>query len=339
VRRKLLVLAAVATGALALAAVACADNFDGFAPGDPHSPNATGIQDSYWYIFGFAAFIFVLVEGALVVFAIRYRRRRRDRLADGPQIRGNERLEFMWTGAPVLILVAIGAFIFYKLPDVKGVPPANAGTSHLAVRVEGHRFYWQYEYPNGVIAVDRMRVPVDTVVRLAIVAPADDVIHSWWIPDLGGKTDAIPGHPNHSWFKATKPGVYTGQCAELCGIQHAAMTATVEAMPQADFERWLSQEQQAQQAGTSDLGQETWVGVCAKCHGAQGQGDIGPRLKGNSLMNDKRGLETVVREGRQTGTTVMPPVGETWSRGQYDALYQYVHRTLGSGGGAGGGQG
>jgi cytochrome c oxidase subunit 2 len=233
----------------------------------------------------------------------------------------------------VLILVAIGAFVFVKLPGLKGVPQASAGTKQMTVHVEGHRFYWEYKYDNGVVAVDRLRAPVNTVVRLEISAPVDDVIHSWWIPDLGGKTDAIPGHPNHSWFKVTKVGVYTGQCAELCGIQHAAMTASVQAMPRREFEQWLDQERQAQEAGSSDLGKQTFEGVCAKCHGGNAQGDIGPKLQGNPLLNDRRGLEQVVREGRGA----MPPVGETWDDRQMSALYDYVHRRFGAGGNANGG--
>jgi cytochrome c oxidase subunit 2 len=284
-------------------------------------------------VFGFAAFIFVLVEGALVVFAVRYRRRKRARTVEGPQVTGHERLEFLWTAIPVLILVAIGAFVFYKLPGLKGVPQANAGDQRLTVRVEGHRFYWEYKYPNGVVAIDRLRAPVNTVVQLEITAPVDDVIHSWWIPDLGGKTDAIPGHPNHNWFKADRVGVYTGQCAELCGIQHAAMKATVQVMPRDEFASWLDQQATAQQAGTSDLGKQTFQGVCAKCHGMNAQGDIGPRLTGNPLLNDRKGLEDVVRHGRNQ----MPPVGQTWDDRQMNALYEYVHRTYG--GGAGGSSG
>jgi cytochrome c oxidase subunit 2 len=326
-RRKLLAVLVVAAAALAAASVAYADNFDGFAPGDPHSPPASEIQTLYWYIFAFAGAVFLLVQGALILFTIRYRRRRRAETDEGPQIHGSHRLEWAWTTAPVLILLAILGFIFVKLPSLKGVPPANAGTSHLEVHVEGHRFYWEYKYPNGVVTVERMVVPVGTVVRLSVTAPVDDVIHSWWIPDLNGKTDAIPGHPNHSWFKATKPGVYVGQCAELCGIQHTAMTAEVQAMPPAEFQRWYGTELQAQRSGKSDLGKMTFQGVCAKCHGGNAQGDIGPKLAGNPLLNDRKGLESIVRNGRAT----MPDVGHDWSDRQMTALYDYVHSKYGSG--------
>ena len=152
--------------------------------------------------------------------------------------------------------------------------------------MKGYRYYWNYTYPNGVIAVDTLRAPVGQTVRLEVTAPDFDVIHSWWIPALGGKFDAIPGVVNETWFNAEAPGIYRGQCAEFCGIQHAAMKAEVEALPRDEFEDWLEDEGRAQEAGTSDLGEETFAGACAKCHGLGGEGDIGPRLQGNSLVED-----------------------------------------------------
>ena len=117
------------------------------------------------------------------------------------------------------------------------------------MNVEGKQFYWQITYPNGVIAIDTMRAPVNRPVRVEVTAPENDVIHSWWIPALGGRFDAIPGHPNHTWYEVEKPGTYKGQCAEFCGIQHAAMTATVQAVPARKFDSWLSAQARAQEAG------------------------------------------------------------------------------------------
>ncbi len=159
---------------------------------------------------------------------------------------GNTNIELAWTVAPVLILVAIGSFVFWKLPVIQDIPSANASGGRVDVLVKGYRFYWNYEYPNGVIAVDRLRAPVDQNVRLAITAPEFDVIHSWWVPSLGGKFDAIPGETNYTWFRADRPGTYRGQCAEFCGIQHAAMNAQVEAMPRQEFEAWLEETAAAQ---------------------------------------------------------------------------------------------
>ncbi len=194
--------------------------------------------------------------------------------------------------------------------------------------VEGRQFYWQFTYPNGVVAIDTLRLPVDRPARLEVTSPLDDVIHSWWIPALGGKIDAIPGHPNHTWYEVEKPGTYVGQCAEFCGIQHAAMTAEVEAVPAAQFASWLSAEAKAQEAGTSNLGEQEFNGVCAKCHGLDGKGGIGPDIATSAIIQNRDSLDTIVRQGQG----MMPPVGADWSERQMDALFSYLQKRFGSGG-------
>ena len=323
--RALLVLAGSLL-ALVVVPVALGDN-GGFTPVEPASPNAEGIRRSWLFVSIFILLIFVLVETLLVLFVVRFRRRRRDRFEDGAQIHGATRLELMWTLFPVVILVAIGAFVFYELPGIANVPSAAAG-DRLEVRVTGRQFYWQYEYPNGVIAIDTMRAPAGVPVRLEVVSPDDDVIHSWWIPALGGKIDAIPGTVNETWFEADEPGVYTGQCAELCGLQHAQMLASVEVLPEAEFTAWLEQRRTEQTAGTSELGQETWEGVCAKCHGLSGEGGIGRPLTGSPILQDAEALETVVRNGRRT----MPAVGSGWTNEQIEALTNYLEESPPGGG-------
>ena len=241
-RRSLFVAALLA---LLVAGAAYAGN-GGVAPVEPKSPNAERINDSYYWVSIFTGAILVGVHVALIWFIVRYRRRRRARDEDGAQVHGNTNLELAWTVAPVLILVAIGSFVFYKLPGIQDVPSASAEGGRLDVTVDGARYYWNFEYPNGVIAVDRLRAPVGQTVRLAITAPDNDVIHSWWVPSLGGKFDAIPGQVNTTWFRATQAGTYRGQCAEFCGIQHAAMTAQVEALPAEEFDAWLEEEARAQ---------------------------------------------------------------------------------------------
>ena len=292
----------------------------GFAPPDPASPNAERINDSYYWVAIFTGAIFVIVQGALVWFIVRYRADRRTRDMDGAQIHGNTNIELAWTVAPVLILVAIGSFVFYKLPGIQDVPAAD----RVEVTVKGYRYYWNYTYPNGVIAVDKLRAPVGQTTRLAVSAPDFDVIHSWWIPALGGKFDAIPGDENETWFNPKAPGVYRGQCAEFCGIQHAVMRAEVEAMPRQEFDAWLEDEAEAQEAGTSTLGKETFLGACGKCHGLAGEGDIGPRLAGNGLLADAAAVEEVVRNGRGE----MPPVGKDWEERQLKALTDYLEEEL-----------
>jgi cytochrome c oxidase subunit II len=305
--------------AVAVPGIALAGN-GGFAPVEPASPNAEGINDSYLWIAIFTGAILVLVEGSLLWFVIRYRRGRRPRTDDGAQVHGNTNIELAWTVAPVLVLVAIGAIVFYKLPGIQDVPSASAQSGRVDVQVKGYRYYWNFTYPNGVIAVDKLRAPVRRNVRLEVSAPDFEVIHSWWIPALGGKFDAIPGVTNETWFNAQAPGIYRGQCAEFCGIQHAKMTAEVEALPAAEFDAWLDKESSAQEDGTSRLGAESFKGACTKCHGLAGEGNIGPRIAGSQLLDDPVALEQLIRNGRNA----MPAVGKDWEERQMKALTDYL---------------
>ena len=196
----------------------------------------------------------------------------------------------------MVVLFLIAAFVFIELPGIKDVPEATAGEEQLEIEVTGRQFYWQYEYPNGVIAIDQMRAPAGVPVRLEVTAPDTDVIHSWWIPALGGKIDAIPGITNETWFQAENEGTYTGQCAELCGLEHAQMLASVEVISQDEFDAWLEQRLAEQDAGSGELGKEEWEGVCAKCHGMNGEGGIGPRIAGSPTLTDPEALGSLVRE-------------------------------------------
>jgi cytochrome c oxidase subunit 2 len=291
-----------------------------FAPVAPESPNADGIRDSWLFVSIFVFAIFVLVEGLLIAFIWKYRRQKRPRFEDGAPIHGATKLELMWTAFPVVVLFLIGAFVFIELPGIKDVPEAAAGEEQLEIEVIGRQFYWQYEYPNGVIAIDRMRAPAGVPVRLEVTAPDADVIHSWWIPSLGGKIDAIPGTTNETWFQAENEGTYTGQCAELCGIEHAKMLASVEVVSSDEFDAWLEQRRAEQDAGSGELGQEEWVGVCAKCHDLSGGGGIGPRVAGSPTLTDPEALADIVRNGRRT----MPAVGSGWTDEQVAILADYL---------------
>jgi cytochrome c oxidase subunit 2 len=295
------------------------------APVAPESSNAEGIRDSYLFVSIFVVAIFVLVEGLLIAFIWKYRRQKRGRFEDGAPVHGATKLELAWTAGPVVVLFLIGAFIFIELPGIKDIPDATAGEQQLEIEVTGRQFYWQYEYPNGVIAIDQMRAPAGVPVKLVVSAPDADVIHSWWIPALGGKIDAIPGRTNETWFEADNEGVYTGQCAELCGLEHARMLASVEVMSQSAFDAWL--EQRTTDDGAAELGKEEWEGVCAKCHGLAGEGGIGPRIAGAPTLTDPVALANLIRNGRGQ----MPAVGAGWTNEQVDALANYLKENPPSG--------
>jgi cytochrome c oxidase subunit II len=288
----------------------------GLTPVDPDSPNTERIEDLYWFISFWAALVLLSVAVPLAIFVLRYRSRGRSRAVEGPQVHGSTRLEIAWTVAPVVILLIVTVFTFYKLPGI--TLDAEAGEDVTRIRVEGRQFYWQYRYPNGVIAIDTLRVPADRLVEVEITAPENDVIHSYWVPDLLAKFDAIPGRTIETAFRG-EPGTYRGQCAEFCGIQHAEMLATIEAIPADEFDAWLSEEARRQETGDSDLGEQIFVGACAKCHGAEGQGLIGPGLSASTVSN-AAAVEEIVRNGRGK----MPIVGEEWDDRQMKALTDYL---------------
>lgn len=321
-RRKLFSLLVASALVLIAAGTAAAAN-GGFTPPTAHSPNAQRINDAYYVVLGFTAFVFVLVEGALILFVVKYRSRGRPRTVEGFQIHGHTRTELIWTAGPVLILAVISAFVFYKLPGITGAPRANAATQELHVQVEGRQFYWQFTYPNGAVSIDTLHVPVGEVVKLDIISR--DVNHSWWIYEFGGKWDAIPGKVNHTWVQADKPGVYSGQCAELCGLQHAAMLATAIAEPPTQYDAWVAAQKQKQ--ASAEFGQTEAQGVCQKCHYFEAkQGAlVGPNLATNSLLTDLNGLTNLLRNGRGR----MPPVGKYWSDDQIRALVAYFKQRNG----------
>jgi cytochrome c oxidase subunit II len=233
-----------------------------FFPESGGSPNADDIKTLYILVFCLALVVWIGVEGVIIWSLIKYRAKR-GRVA--AQIHGNTRLEIGWTIGAALILVLITAVTFVKLSsiidppasknDLNGNPVSSAalfastnqpqppkGTPSLHLVVDGQQYVWRYQYPGkeNVFAYTDMVVPVGVTVILDI--KSDDVAHSWWIPKLGGKMDAIPGYTNHTWFQAVKAGTYTGQCAELCGRNHANMLAKVIAVPPQEYQAWYKRQ-------------------------------------------------------------------------------------------------
>jgi len=156
-----------------------------------------------------------------------------------------------------------------------------------------------------------------------VFAPDNDVLHSWWVPQLGGKIDAIPGQTNHTWFQAKKAGHYEVRCAELCGLEHAHMTGWVDVVTPAQYTAFLA----ARKAGTQPLGHEIFEGVCAPCHGLAGQGDYGPKIRGSALLQDPRALANLLRNGKNE----MPAVGEDWNDDTMQAATTYLKGRFGGG--------
>jgi cytochrome c oxidase subunit 2 len=198
--------------------------------------------------------------------------------------------------------------------------------------VDGHQFYWQFTYPDGHVSIQELHVPVNRVVKLDI--HSQDVAHSWWIPALGGKFDAIPGVTNHTWFQANPAGTYSGQCGEFCGVFHAEMVGRVVAETQAAYDAYVSN-----LANPLTLGGQEWRGVCATCHGMEGQGGYGPPLATNQILVQKQTLEHILLNGQNVRPPVssyMPPVARGWSTFQLQALEAYLKKAIYKGSSSGG---
>jgi cytochrome c oxidase subunit 2 len=230
------------------------------SPESGGSPNADDISALYEITLYVAIVIFVMVEGILIWSLVRYRSGRG--VPEPAQVRGNTPLEIGWTFGAALILVVLTVLTFLYLDDIRNPAPSGPdglsaakgvkfaavgqplppGGGGLDIAVNGQQYLWRYDYPGEkpLFSYYEMVVPIDTTVTLDITS--QDVAHSWWIPKLGGKADALPGYTNESWFKISKPGVYEGQCAELCGDNHADMRAVVRALPVDEYEAWAARQ-------------------------------------------------------------------------------------------------
>lgn len=294
-------LLAVGLVALAVAAAACAPNAtqDTLQPAGPYAEKP---YDLFVVVFWVAVGIFILVEGAIVVISIRYRHRKgRDQIP--PQIHGNTRLEIAWTILPALILAGIAVPTVTTIFDLAREP--EEGT--LQIDVLGHQWWWEFSYlDQGFTTANELHIPTGEPVYLRLcavgsagtpesaqAAPSecqpggegpqaaaigDAVVHSFWIPELAGAQDVVPGQTNNLYLEADEPGRYEGACKEFCGLSHAYMRAVVVAHTPADFERWLAG--QGQEAAMPEPGSDAAEGArvfleagtagCVECHAIAG---------------------------------------------------------------------
>jgi cytochrome c oxidase subunit 2 len=272
VRTLLTALLLALLASLVLSGVASADFF---TPEDGGSPNADDIDGLYKLLFALSVVVFIAVEGALIYSLFKFRARKGTVPA---QIRGNTRLEIGWTVGAALILVVIAVVTFIQLDDIR-TPPETTDRDALAlvsdvklddpdtpldtavpksgkglkIQVNGQQYLWRYTYSddddnvlNNAFSYEEMVVPVETTVTFEITA--QDVNHSWWIPELGGKFDAVPGHTNYTWVKIPRKWagrtfeegkIFRGQCAELCGRNHANMVAHVRAVTPEQYTEFI----------------------------------------------------------------------------------------------------
>ena len=276
----------------------------------------------------------IVVFGAMF-YSIVYHRKSKGAVA--AQFHESTAVEIAWTIVPFLILIGMA------IPATKAlIAMEDTRNSDISIKVTGYQWKWQYEYldegvnffstlstpkeeifnradknTNYLLEVDNpVVVPVNKKVRLLITA--NDVIHAWWVPDLGMKKDAVPGFVNEMWFSIDTPGTYRGQCAELCGKDHGFMPIVVIAKEQADYEAWLAEQQKAAGAAAADAdrtfskdelmarGEKVYNTNCAACHQANGEGVPGafPAIKGGAISTGPvAGHLAIVLNGK-TGTAM-----------------------------------
>jgi len=226
-----------------------------------------------------ALFIFVLIVGALAWIFIRDRNRGESK-STPPQLYGKLSL----IAIPVAMIILLDGFDFALMArTMKAIAIPKASAQDINVHIIGHRWWWEYDYTDlGITTANELHIPVGSTIQVTL--DSVDVIHSFWVPQLSGKTDVIPGQTNHMWLTADKPGTYIGQCAEFCGTEHALMRLRVIVQTQADFDAWVANQQQAAavpQTADEIAGYKLATTLCASCHSlnpAETEFKTGPNL-------------------------------------------------------------
>jgi len=265
----------------------------------PESANAEAISDLFMFVLWFAIGVFILVEGLIIYSVVRFRNRG-DKEFVPVQVYGNTKLEIAWTVVPALLAITILVLSLQAMPKIYDIPGDTvaaaaadvgvcyvgnlsvdevtraAGTDLLVVKVTGHQWWWEFEYPQyGFHTATQLVAPAGRVVKLELTA--DDVIHSWWVPELGPQFNVTPGYIMESWFQVNKERTFQGQCAMHCGEAHAYMPMEVNVVSQADFERWVENERKPRLEPTSELamkGEALFATkACVSCHAISGYPD------------------------------------------------------------------
>ncbi|MGI9079678.1 MAG: cytochrome c oxidase subunit II [Acidimicrobiales bacterium] len=257
---------------------------------DGRSGEATRVAGVWWLMFAMATAVYVIVAAFIVVAVVR------GRGAKSSDAKGPKDDTFIWLGgivAPILILAVLAVVTVNTTSALR--KPQN---DELRIQVVGKRWWWDIRYPtDNVTTASEIHIPVGRPVDIELTS--DNVIHSFWVPQLAGKVDTIPGQVNHLRLKATEAGIYRGECAEYCGIEHAHMSFVVIAEPPADFTRWMTRRRGgAGLAVTSDLAAQGELvftrEACAGCHtirGTQATGTLGPNL---SDFGNRKWIASVV---------------------------------------------
>lgn len=245
------------------------------------------IDPAFYYIIGISVFFLLLITAVMIYFAVKYHHSRHP--LPTSQVSKNLPLEIIWTAVPTLIALSMFYYGWSGYLTLQRVPPGA-----MEVTVTGRQWSWLFEYANGKTS-DRLYVPAGRPVKVNIRTA--DVLHSFYIPAFRVKKDAVPGRDTYVWFTAQNPGSYDIFCAEYCGMAHAAMITTVEALPADEFTAWY--EKRAAPAGPAgELQALLTKHGCTSCHSLDGKPGVGPTLQG--LFGRQ---STVVADGQERTVT------------------------------------
>ena len=270
---------------LVLALAACAKD----APLDtldPQGPEARTIDQLVDPVFAVAGIVFVFVQAGVLFLAWRFRKRKDDDGSLPGQVHGNTKLELGWTILPALILAGVGGATVLTILDLDDRPD-----DAMEVTVIGQQWWWEYRYDvdgdgeDDIITANDLVIPAGEPVNLTITSR--DVIHSFWIPKLNGKRDAVPGREHPLLIEADDPGVYRGQCTEFCGLSHGFMRMRVVALEPAAYTEWQDGQLRGAEDPSGELaleGQETFRASCSQCHRVRGPGGNEDLFQGAALV-------------------------------------------------------
>jgi len=245
----------------------------------PASPQEQAITTLWWVMLVGASVGFGII---IVLLTLGWLRRNRPNLPFGIGERGGTRMVLgLGVVTPVVLLSAL--FVWSDVYVIKKTQPAAASSTAMTVNVVGHQWFWEFRYPGGAVTANELHIPVRT--RVNVVGTTADVIHSFWVPELNRKIDLIPGRKNRVTLDADRTGVFRGQCAEFCGLQHANMTVLVVVQPESEFRAWLAnmaKPARAPDGAEARHGRKLFASEnCSGCHqirGTSAQGQIGPDL-------------------------------------------------------------
>lgn len=244
-----------------------------FAPRVGHL--AEEVDSVFIFIFFVGLFFFLLTQGALIWFAIRYRRKKRAEEAETPFITGNRLLEAVWVVIPSLLLLAIFTYGYLVFRDIRTPPPGAA-----EINVTAKQWLYVFKYPDGRTAVNELRVPVGKPVKF--IMTSTDVIHGFYLPEFRVKQDILPGRYTYLWLQPEKTGRYDIYCTQYCGTGHSTMRAVMIVMNEQEYEEWAAgKEEKGEAEPLWEKGKElAEKSGCLTCHSTDGSTKVGPTWKG-----------------------------------------------------------